>query len=84
MSWLTKKLWENVLLIAIFVLTFVAGILFNPNLILSILFLLISIYLQIKREKLQSNIKGDGVKEITVSDKKPLYPENGDLWVDTK
>ncbi|PIP23441.1 MAG: hypothetical protein COX90_01125 [Candidatus Nealsonbacteria bacterium CG_4_10_14_0_2_um_filter_38_17] len=83
-SWPTKKLWGKILLIAIFVFSFVAGILFNSNFISSILCLIIAICLQVIKERFQANIRGDGIKKITISNKEPIHPERGDLWVDTK
>jgi hypothetical protein len=80
---LVKKSRGEILLIAIFVFSFIAGILFNYNFILSIFCLVVAVCSQIIREKSQANIKGEGIRKITVSDKEPLHPEKGDLWIET-
>ncbi len=83
MIWSIKKL-DNSLLIAVVIFSFIAGRLYGFNFILSIFCLIFVIYLSILRERFQSNIKGYGIKNITVGDKKPSHPEKGDLWIDTR
>jgi len=79
-----KRLLETILLILIFSLTFFAGIYFNLNPTFSILGLVIAVCLHFIRETSQSHIRGNGVRNITASNKEPSNPEKNDLWLDIR
>jgi len=80
------KLLELILLIGIFLLTWISGYVSNFGgyyILFGIFCLLIAVCFHIKREKLQAHIEGDGVGKITVNETEPKNPQKGDLWIDT-
>jgi hypothetical protein len=85
--WPTKRIWEWILLIGIFVFPFVAGYLVNfgvTGLIIGIFCLVMAICSHIAREKIQANVEGNGVTKITASENRPQNPKEGELWIQIK
>ena len=81
---------KNILkiLISVFCI-FLAGILFQSNLILAIILFILGLILQIHDyiknvDNLNKKIDGVGISKISVDDKEPVSPQKGDLWIDTK
>lgn len=74
---MNRKITEKLLLIIVVVLSFISGNIYSSNFTLSLLCLIPVILLTILREILQD-------KKLIVSDKEPLDPVKGDLWVDTR
>jgi uncharacterized membrane protein len=66
-----KQVIEYILLISIIILPFVAGYIFNDYKIPAFLFLLGTALFHVVRERIQSNISGEGVRKITVGSKAP-------------
>jgi len=86
---MSKKILEFLLFLLSSIILFLGGIFLMqypffaiPAVIIGFSFLCIN---NIKTfREINKKIEGKGIQKITVSDKKPTNPKEGEIWVDTK
>lgn len=84
---MNKKTLEFLLFLISSIILFLGGVFFRqyplfaiPAVILGFSYLCIN-YVKTSRE-INKKIEGEGIPKITVSDKKPTNPKEGEIWID--